>query len=474
MELCDQSLAFLLAHRQEISSTELCSSCWKRIKKYNPALNAFLTTVEPSKQQTLIPLAHKDVFVTKGLRTTAGSLLLKDWKPPYDATVVRRFQEAGYVCLGKTNCDEFAQGSTGHLSAYGLCTNPWHTDYLSGGSSSGSAVAVSARMVPLATGSDTGGSIRVPASLCNVVGIKPTYGRVSRYGVIAMASSLDCPGVFARSVKDCSIALEVIAGNDPQDATSSTQPVPNYTIDLNVDLHTKTIGFPQEYFTSETDTQVKSLVLQALSWYEKQGVSIVEISLPHSSYAVAAYYVLVPAEVSSNMSRFDGIQYGGLAHDASQDLNAYYSMVRSQLLGEEVKRRILTGTFCLSEGYQDQYYKQAQKVRGLIAQEFQEAFTQVDAILAPVLPMVGLSKKSLAADPLTFYLADTLTIPSSLAGLPALALPCGFSNDNLPIGMQLIGAPFSEQLLFQMGYAYQEDTDWHQRKPPLIDHDGNN
>lgn len=445
--------AALNLKNKKFTSTELTKACLEEIEE-KKSLNAFITV---NKEGALIqakfadqkikdginlpllgiPVAVKDIFLTKGLKTTAGSKVLENYIPQYDATVVRKLYEAGAVIVGKTNLDAWAHGSSGENSDFGPTKNPFNTEYVPGGSSSGSAVAVAADMALTATGSDTGGSIRLPASFCNVVGLKPTYGRVSRYGIIAMSSSQDSIGHFTKTVEDSAILLHVTAGKDKYDATTPTIKVPDYEKNLK-NLRKIKIGIPKEYFAKGLDPEIKEKVEQSVKFFEKEGFEIIEISLPHTEYAIACYYVLQPSEVSSNLGRYDGIRYGNY---------------RSSF-GDEAVRRIMLGTFTLSSGYYDAYYKKAMQVRTLIKKDFDDAFKKVDVLIAPVSPTPPWKLGEKTDDPLAMYLSDVLTVPANIAGIPGLSIPIGFI-DKLPVGMQILGPHFSEELLFQLGHFYE-------------------
>ena len=412
-----------------------------------------------------VPIAHKDIFVTRDFPTTAGSKILADYRSPFDATVVRQLAEAGMVTLGKLNCDEFAMGSSNENSAYGPVKNPWDTARVPGGSSGGSAAAVAARLAPAATGTDTGGSIRQPASFCGITGIKPTYGRASRYGMVAFASSLDQAGPMARTAEDCALLLSAMCGPDlDRDSTSLDVPVEDFTRGLTGDLAGLRIGLPTEFFGDGLDADVRAAVDAALAELRRLGATVVEISLPRTRLAIPVYYVLAPAEASSNLSRFDGVKFGFRAAGYA-DLEDMYKQTRSQGFGEEVQRRIMTGTYVLSHGYYDAYYLQAQKVRRLIAQDFQQAFTQCDVIAGPVAPSVAWGLGAHGDDPLADYLADIYTLPGSLAGLPGMSVPAGFGASGMPVGLQLIGNYLQEGRLLNVAHRLQQATDWHQRKP---------
>lgn len=412
-----------------------------------------------------IPVGIKDVICTKGVRTTASSKILENFIPPYDATVVRKLKTAGSISIGKLNMDEFAMGSSNENSAFGPVKNPWNPEYVPGGSSGGSAAAVAAGICPVTLGTDTGGSIRQPASFCGIVGLKPTYGRVSRYGVIAYASSLDQVGGFARNVKDCALITQAICGQDPNDATSAAREVPDFTKVLDQSIKGLRVGLPKEYFVSAVDGEVDSALKKAISVLEGLGAIPVEISLPHTDAAVAVYYILAPAEASSNLARYDGIRYGHRAK-GNYDLKTLYAKSRSEGFGREVQRRIMVGAYVLSTGYYDAYYLKAQKVRSLIAKDFQEAFaTKCDVIAAPTAPNAPFKIGAKISDPLQMYLNDIFTIPVNLAGLPGMSVPCGFTSSGLPIGLQLIGKPWDEETLFKTASAYESATDWHTKRP---------
>jgi aspartyl-tRNA(Asn)/glutamyl-tRNA(Gln) amidotransferase subunit A len=472
-----------LLRGKEISATELAQSYLQRAQE--SALNAYidiqpeLTLAQAAAADkklaagdagalTGIPIAHKDIFVTRGWRSTAGSRMLENYVSPFDASVVEAFQAAGMVTLGKLNCDEFAMGSSNENSYFGPARNPWDRGAVPGGSSGGSAVAIAAGLAPAATATDTGGSIRQPAAFCGVTGIKPTYGRVSRYGMIAFASSLDQGGPMARTAEDCALLLNAMAGFDPRDATSVEREREDYSRDLEQDLKGLRIGVPKEYFGPGLAADVEAAVRAALSEYEKLGATLVDISLPKTELSIPVYYVIAPAEASSNLSRFDGVRYG---HRAAQysDLADMYRKTRSEGFGEEVKRRILVGAYVLSHGYYDAYYLQAQKLRRLIAEDFRQAFTQCDVIMGPVAPTVAWDLGAKADDPVANYLADIFTLGASLAGLPGMSIPCGFGqgekNSRRPVGLQLIGNYFGEAKLLNIAHQYQRATDWHLRQP---------
>ena len=475
-----KQLAQALAGKQ-ISSVELTQIFLDRINRLNPTLNAFVT-VDAKKSLdsaraadariaagtagllTGIPIAQKDIFCAEGWRTTCGSKMLANFVSPYDATVIRKMEsEAGLVSLGKTNMDEFAMGSSNETSFFGPVRNPWDTERVPGGSSGGSAAAVSARLAPAATGTDTGGSIRQPAALCNLTGLKPTYGVVSRYGMIAFASSLDQGGPMAASAEDCALLLNTMTGFDERDSTSLDRPVEDYARDLEKPLSGLRIGLPKEFFGEGCDAEVMAAVRAAIAEYEKLGATTVEVSLPNSHLSVPAYYVIAPAEASSNLSRFDGVRYGYRAPEYGS-LDDMYMKSRAQGFGAEVKRRIMIGAYVLSHGYYDAYYLQAQRIRRLIANDFVEAFKQCDVIMGPTSPSTAFKLGEKAADPVQMYLSDIYTIAVNLAGLPGMSVPCGFVG-GLPVGLQLIGNYFAEAQLLNVAHRYQQATDWHQRRP---------
>ncbi|MDP3759224.1 MAG: Asp-tRNA(Asn)/Glu-tRNA(Gln) amidotransferase subunit GatA [Ramlibacter sp.] len=412
-----------------------------------------------------VPMAHKDIFVTKDFASTAGSKMLEGYRSPFDATVVCKLAAAGVVTLGKLNCDEFAMGSSNENSAFHPVKNPWDTSRIPGGSSGGSAVAVAARLAPAATGTDTGGSIRQPASFCGITGIKPTYGRASRYGMIAFASSLDQAGPMARTAEDCALLLSAMCGPDPdRDSTSLDVPAEDFTKSLDASIEGLRIGVPKEFFGEGLSNDVRSTIDAALKEYEKLGAKLVEVSLPRTELAIPVYYIIAPAEASSNLSRFDGVKFG---HRAKQygDLLEMYRKTRAEGFGDEVKRRIMIGTYVLSHGYYDAYYLQAQKIRRMIADDFQQAFRQCDVIAGPVAPTVAWKLGEHGNDPLADYLADVFTLPGSLAGLPGMSIPCGFGAGHMPVGLQLLGNYFAEAKLLNAAHRFQQATDFHLRKP---------
>ena len=464
----------------KFSSVELTQHFVNRMQNHQD-LNAFITELGERailqasnadkliKQKehgplTGIPMVHKDIFCMYGVKASCGSKMLDNFIAPYDATVVQKLDQAGCVVLGRTNMDEFAMGSSNETSYYGPVKNPWNTDCVTGGSSGGSAAAVAARIAPLATGTDTGGSIRQPAALCGITGLKPTYGRVSRYGLIAYASSLDQGGPFAKSAEDCAYMLQAMAGFDEKDSTSIDKSVPDYSQALNDSLKGKVIGVPEEYFSAGLGEGVKEIINGAIEWYEQQGCEIKIINLPNTELAIPAYYVIAPAECSSNLSRFDGVRYGHRCENP-KDLQDLYERSRSEGFGTEVKRRIMIGTYALSAGYYDAYYLKAQQIRRLICEDFKKAFEHVDAVLGPTTPEPAFKIGEKVNDPVTMYLSDIYTISINLAGLPAISVPCG-QQGNLPVGMQLIGNYFEEEKLLNFAHQYQLDTEWHQQCPP--------
>ncbi|MBT9522780.1 MAG: Asp-tRNA(Asn)/Glu-tRNA(Gln) amidotransferase subunit GatA [Dechloromonas sp.] len=477
-----KQLAQALAAKQ-ISSVELSSLFLDRIERLNPTLNAFITVDREKSLKmaiaadariaagtagplTGIPIAQKDIFCAEGWTTTCGSKMLANFVSPYDATVIHKMHaEAGLVSLGKTNMDEFAMGSSNETSFFGPVRNPWDTSRVPGGSSGGSAAAVAARLAPAATGTDTGGSIRQPAALCNLTGLKPTYGVVSRYGMIAFASSLDQGGPMAASAEDCALLLNTMVGFDERDSTSLDRPVEDYTRDLEKPLDGLRIGLPKEFFGEGCDAEVMAAVRAAIAEYEKLGATTVEVSLPNSHLSVPAYYVIAPAEASSNLSRFDGARYGYRAPEYD-NLEQMYEKTRAQGFGAEVKRRIMIGAYVLSHGYYDAYYLQAQRIRRLIANDFVEAFKSCDVIMGPTSPSTAFKLGEKAADPVQMYLSDIYTIAVNLAGLPGMSIPCGFVG-GLPVGLQLIGNYFAEGALLNVAHRYQQATDWHQRRAAI-------
>ena len=478
-----KQLATALATKK-ISSRELTQSFLTRIAQLNPELNAFITIdAEKSLLQadaadkllaagqggplTGIPVAQKDIFCAQSWRTTCGSKMLSNFIAPYDAHVIQRFNEAGAVNLGKTNMDEFAMGSSNETSYFGQVKNPWDKLAVPGGSSGGSAAAVAARLCPAATGTDTGGSIRQPAALTGITGIKPTYGVVSRYGMIAFASSLDQGGPMAKSAEDCALLLNAMAGFDNRDSTSLDRPVEDYTRDLAQPLAGLKIGLPREYFAEGLAADVAQTIEAAIAEYKKLGAQIVEISLPNTQLSIPVYYVLAPAEASSNLARYDGVRYGYRAPEY-KDLTDMYKKTRAQGFGAEVKRRILIGTYVLSAGYYDAYYLKAQKLRRLIAQDFTDAFKQCDVIMGPTTPTTAFNLGEKSNDPVSMYLSDIYTIAVNLAGLPGMSVPVGFGANGRPVGMQIIGNYFSEAKMLSVAHQYQQATDWHLRMPAAL------
>ena len=485
MSFTESSLAALAAQlaSRTVSSRELTQHFLDRIAALNPTINAFVTVdaekslAEATAADALlasgragplagVPVAHKDIFCTDGWRTTCGSKMLSNFIAPYDAHVIQRFKAAGLPSLGKTNMDEFAMGSSNETSFFGPVKNPWDTARVPGGSSGGAAACIAARMAPAATGTDTGGSIRQPAAFAGITGLKPTYGLVSRYGMIAFASSLDQAGPMAKSAEDCALLLNVMAGFDPNDSTSLEREKEDYARDLDKPLNGLRIGLPREFFAEGLNAEVAVAVEAAVAELKKLGATTVEVSLANAKLAIPVYYVLAPAEASSNLSRFDGVRYGYRAPEYA-DLNDMYAKTRAQGFGAEVKRRILIGAYVLSHGYYDAYYLQAQKIRRLIAHDFAEAFKVCDVILGPTAPGTAFRLGEKSDDPVEMYLNDLYTIPANLAGLPGMSLPCGFDSRRLPIGLQLVGDYFSEAKMLNVAHQYQRVTDWHARKPAL-------
>jgi len=475
-----KQLSLQLAEKK-ISSTELTTEFLKRIKALNPEYNAFITVNEElslaqaqaadkkfasgqAGPLTGIPIAQKDIFCSKGWLTTCGSKMLSNFVSPYDAGVIERFNQAGAVNIGKTNMDEFAMGSSNETSFYGPVKNPWDHAAVPGGSSGGAACAVAARLAPAATGTDTGGSIRQPAALCGISGIKPTYGLVSRYGMIAFASSLDQGGPMAKSAEDLALLLNVMTGFDPRDSTSLQRDTEDYARDLQKPLAGLRIGLPKEYFAEGMSKDVESAIEKALDEYRKLGAQTVEVSLPNAPLAIPVYYVLAPAEASSNLSRFDGVRYGHRAK-AYGDLADMYRKSRAEGFGPEVKRRILIGTYVLSHGYYDAYYIKAQKLRRLIAQDFAEAYKQCDIIMGPTTPTVAFNLGEKSGDPIQMYLSDIYTSAANLTGMPAMSIPVGFGDKNRPVGLHIIGNYFSEAQMLNVAHQYQLATGWHLQSP---------
>ncbi len=482
MTLYDLSLTELRKQLDagEITSEQVTQEYLDHIAATNENINAFITICKEealadaraadqriaagkAAPLTGIPIALKDIFNTTGIRTTCASRILENYVAPYDATAVAHLKDQNAVLLGKLNMDEFAMGSSNENSAFGPVHNPWNTECVPGGSSGGSAASLAARQAVATLGTDTGGSIRLPAAHCGVVGLKPTYGRVSRYGVIAYASSLDQVGPLARNVEDCALLLQAIAGFDSADSTSVDTPVPDYTATLADSVAGLKIGLPREYFIEGLDDDVRRAVDQAIATYKSLGAELVEVSLPHTDYAVACYYLIATAEASSNLARYDGVRFGRRAAD-SKDLIDMYTRSRAEGFGAEVKRRIMLGTYALSSGYYDAYYLKAQKVRTLIRQDFTEAFSKVDVLLTPVAPTPAFLLGEKTDDPLQMYLSDIFTVPVNLAGTCSMSLPCGLSDTGLPIGLQLVGKPFDEATLLQTAYAFEQATEWHKQK----------
>ena len=468
---------------KEFSSIELTQHFLDRIMTLNPAYNAVITITAENALKTAavadkrlaagnapalcgVPILHKDIFCTRGVRTSCGSKMLDNFIPPYNATVVENFERDGVVVLGKTNMDEFAMGSSNETSFYGAVINPWAVDCVPGGSSGGSAAAIAARLAPGATATDTGGSIRQPAALCGITGLKPTYGRVSRWGMIAFASSLDQGGPMARTAEDCALLLHSMAGFDEKDSTCIDHEVPDYSATLGNSISGLRIGVPKEYFSEGLDVGTEQAVRVALAVLEAQGAKLVEISLPNTGLSVPAYYVIAPAEASANLSRFDGVKYGYRCEDP-KDLQDLYSRTRAEGFGEEVQRRILIGTYCLSAGYYDAYYGKAQQVRQLIKQDFTSAFKEIDVIMGPTCPSPAFKFGSKGDDPVAMYLEDIYTIATNLAGLPGMSVPCGMVDDK-PVGLQIIGNYFDEALMLNIAHQYQQTTDWHNAVPKGI------
>ena len=471
-----------LLRDRSVSSVELTQAFLNQIEQVNPKLNAVVTVCHDealeearladsqlasadAKTLTGVPLLHKDIFCTRGIRTTCGSRMLENFIPAYDATVVSKLKAEGVVVMGKCNMDEFAMGSSNETSYFGTVKNPWNLDCVPGGSSGGSAAALAAGMAPLVTGTDTGGSIRQPASLCGITGLKPTYGRVSRLGIIAFASSLDQAGPMARTAEDCALALTAMAGIDPGDSTSADLAVPDFHAALCSDVEGLRIGLPKQYFNEDLNPSVRERVMKALSELEKAGAVLTDIELPHSHYAIATYYVIAPAEASANLARYDGVRFGYRC-DNPQDLEDLYLRSRSEGFGEEVQRRILVGTYALSAGFYDAYFNKAQQVRRVITQDFSRAFEQVDVIAGPSAPGVAFPFGAKQQDPVSMYMEDIYTLAVNLAGLPGLSVPAGLI-DGMPVGLQLIGKAFDEQTILNAAYRLQLDTDWHLATPDL-------
>jgi aspartyl-tRNA(Asn)/glutamyl-tRNA(Gln) amidotransferase subunit A len=469
--------------KREVSSQELTEAVFQRVAETDGLIRSYITLCreaaiaqakeaderlkrEASSSPLLgIPVALKDNLLTQGLRTTCASRILDNFISPYDSTVVAKVRSAGAVITGKTNLDEFAMGSSAENSAFFPTRNPWHLERVPGGSSGGSAASVAADQCIAALGTDTGGSIRQPAAFCGIVGLKPTYGRVSRYGVIAFASSMDQVGPMTKDVRDCALLLEAISGHDPADSTSVNCPVPSYSKSLTGDIAGLRLGVPKEYFTSGLQWTVDEAVTDAIRQLEKCGAIIEEVSLPHAEYAMAVYYIIATAEASSNLARYDGMRYGHRA--AGRDLAETYMLTRAEGFGPEVKRRIMLGTYALSAGYYDEYYLKAQKVRTLVCRDFDTAFKHCDAIVTPTSPSTAFKMGEKIQNPLQMYLSDICTISINLAGVPAISVPCGLDREGLPIGMQVIGKHFDEPTILRVAYAYEQQTEWHRKKPAL-------
>ena len=472
---------------KEFSAEELTRAYLERIDETEGRVHAYLRVLGDEAIRTArvadrkiaagdhdspllgVPVAVKDLLCMKGVKTTCASRFLENFEAPYDATVVARLKDAGAVILGKLNMDEFAMGSSCEQSAFGTTHNPWNLNAIPGGSSGGSAAAVAARSCVVSLGSDTGGSIRQPAACCGVVGMKPTYGRVSRYGLIAFASSLDQIGPFAKNVRDAAILLGAVSGHDPRDSTSADEPVPDYTENLEAGVEGLNIGIPKEYFIAGMDPEVEAAVREATAVFKEQGAKILEISLPHTKYALPVYYILAPAEASSNLARYDGVRFGVRKEGESESgfLPGMYAASRENGFGDEVKRRIMLGTYALSSGYYDAFYTKAQRVRTLIRQDFKTAFDNVDVVLSATAPTPAFEIGERLNDPISMYLSDILTIPCNLAGLPGISQPCGFTSRGLPIGLQLVGKPFAEKTILQAAAAFERATTHHEALPPL-------
>jgi aspartyl-tRNA(Asn)/glutamyl-tRNA(Gln) amidotransferase subunit A len=473
-----------LIKKKKITAYELMQDIFNQIDKVDNLIKAFIVTnreealkqakgidVKVKNGEKLPPLAGvavaiKDIIVTRGMETTCGSKILKGFIPPYNATVINRLKEAGAIIIGKTNMDEFAMGSSTENSAFGPTHNPWDLERVPGGSSGGSTAAVAAEEALIALGTDTGGSIRQPASFCGVVGLKPTYGRVSRYGLVAYASSLDQIGPITKDVTDCALITKVISGHDNLDSTSVNLEVPDYLKSCQAGIKDLKIGVPKEYFIEGIDLEVKSALDRALKIFEKLGAKIEEVSLPHTEYSLPTYYLIATAEASSNLARYDGVQYGYRA-EGCKDLSSMYQKTRSEGFGSEVKRRIMLGTYALSSGYYDAYYLKAQKVRTLIKEDFDKTFNKYDILITPTSPTPAFKLKEKVSDPLTMYLSDIYTIPINLAGIPAISLNCGYSKSNLPIGLQIIGKYFSEETIFRAAFNFEQNNDVEKKKPAI-------
>jgi aspartyl-tRNA(Asn)/glutamyl-tRNA(Gln) amidotransferase subunit A len=473
-----------LIREREVSAVELTQSVLSRIEKLDRRLNSYITVLGDQSLESAeeadkelasgnyrsplhgIPISIKDIFVMMGVRTTCGSRILENFVSPYDSTVTKNLKNAGAIILGKCNMDEFAMGSSTETSYFGPTMNPWDLERVPGGSSGGSASAVAASLCFASVGTDTGGSIRQPAALCGVVGMKPTYGRVSRFGMIAFASSLDQGGPIAKSVEDAAIMLRLISGGDFRDSTSVNISVPDYRECLNDDVRGIRVGVPKEYFVKGIEGEVEQAIRNAIALVEDLGGEVEEISLPHTEYAVSAYYIIAPSEASSNLARYDGVRYG-LRMTGSKNLIDMYKGTRAAGFGDEVIRRIMLGTYGLSAGYYDAYYLKAQRVRTLIKEDFEKAFKSVDVIMTPTSPEPAFRIGEKSDDPLKMYLSDIFTIPCNLAGLPGISIPCGFTANGLPIGLQILGKPFDEETILRVAYAYEQNTNWRERKPPI-------
>ena len=472
---------------REMSSEEITVSILNRIKETGGKINALVTVMgelavkqakevdskikegKPVGMLAGIPILIKDNINIKGTRTTCSSKILNDFVSPYDATVVKKIRSADAIFIGKSNMDEFAMGSSTETSHFSVTKNPWDIARIPGGSSGGSAAAVAAGQAVLSIGSDTGGSIRQPASLCGVVGLKPTYGRVSRYGLVAFASSLDQIGPITKDTTDAALLMNVLSGYDDNDSTSVNLPVPDYTKALINDVRNIKIGIPKEYFSEGLDIDVKTAVMEAVKLLKSMGAQVKELSLPHTEYAVAAYYIIAPSEASSNLARYDGVKYGYRANEEGEGVSLIdvYERTRGEGFGQEVKRRIMLGTYSLSSGYYDAYYLKAQKVRTLIKQDFDKAFSEVDIIITPTAPTTAFKIGEKTEDPLKMYLSDIYTISANLAGIPGISIPCGFDKEGLPIGLQLLAKPFGEETIFRTAYSYEQNTEWHLKEPKL-------
>jgi aspartyl-tRNA(Asn)/glutamyl-tRNA(Gln) amidotransferase subunit A len=475
-----------MVREKEASAKEIVTDLLEAIRRTDPLVGAYLRVDEESAIEQAervdeklargeeigplagLPVALKDIFCVEGEETTCASKILKGYYAPYDATVIGKLRDGGAIFVGRTNMDEFAMGSTTENSAFAVTHNPWNLERIPGGSSGGSAAAVAAREAIVALGSDTGGSIRMPASFCGCVGIKPTYGRVSRYGLIAYASSLDQIGNFGNDVWDCAMVLKVIAGHDRKDTTSANLAVPDYTAALDGEIRGIKVGIPAEYFGKGLNEEVRAAIEEAIKTLESLGATTVEVSLPHTEYAIAAYYIIASAEASSNLARYDGVQYGHRTKSPN-DLEEMYTKSKTEGFGSEVKRRIIMGTYALSSGYYDAYYLKALKVRTLIKNDFEEALKKVDSLVTPVSPTTAFKIGEKIGDPLTMYLSDIYTISTNLAGLPGMSVPCGFDSEGMPISFQLLGRPFGEEIILRLGHAYQQATDFRKKMPAIAD-----